>query len=99
MRAAATVAGENRATAQTASTAIEELSTSRQDIDRQLGHAADVVTEATRRADVAAAHADKLNPAIKDIEKVTAMIHAIAGQTNLLALNATIEAARAGEAG
>src|SRR5262245_13311742 len=98
-RAATAVAEENSTAAQTISTAIEELSTSMQDIDRQLANAADVVTEATRRADAAAANADGLNPAMQDIEKVTAIIHAIAGQTNLLALNATIEAARAGESG
>jgi len=98
-RAAAAVAEENSVTAQTVSTAIEELSMSMQDIDRQLANAVEVVTEATRRADAAATNADSLNPVMKDIEKVTAMIHAIASQTNLLALNATIEAARAGESG
>ena len=90
--ASSTVAG-------TVSHAIDELSMAMNDIDAQLANAAGVVAEATRRAHVAVANADGLNPAVDDIEKVAGMIHVIAGQTNLLALNATIEAARAGEAG
>ena len=90
--ASSTVAG-------TVSHAIDELSMAMNDIDAQLANAAGVVAEATRRADIAVANANGLNPAVDDIEKVAGMIHVIAGQTNLLALNATIEAARAGEAG
>ena len=90
--ASSTVAG-------TVSHAIDELSMAMNDIDAQLANAAGVVAEATRRADIAVANANGLNPAVDDIEKVAGMIHVIAGQANLLALNATIEAARAGEAG
>ena len=68
-------------------------------IDSQLTNASGVVVEATRRADIAVANADGLVSTVSEIDKVAAMIHAIASQTNLLALNATIEAARAGEAG
>lgn len=99
VRTAAVVAEESTTVASTVAQAIDELSMAMHDIDVQLRNSAGVVQEATRRADVAVAHADGLTPAVADIEKVAAMINAIAAQTNLLALNATIEAARAGEAG
>ena len=99
VRTAAVVAEESTTVASTVAQAIDELSMAMHDIDVQLRNAAGVVQEATRRADVAVTHADGLTPAVTDIEKVAAMINAIAAQTNLLALNATIEAARAGEAG
>lgn len=98
-RTAAVVADETTAVASTVSQAIDELSMAMHDIEAQLRNSASVVEEATHRADVAVTHADGLTPAVADIEKVAAMINAIAGQTNLLALNATIEAARAGDAG
>ena len=93
------VAQELTQVADTVAAAIDELSTAMRDIESQLGNAAGVVVEATRRADVAVGNADGLVSTIGEIEKVVGMIQAIASQTNLLALNATIEAARAGEAG
>jgi methyl-accepting chemotaxis protein len=64
------------------------------------------VTDATQRAEGAAAKARKsrdtiqaLSEAAERIGAVIQLVQAIASQTNLLALNATIEAARAGEAG
>ena len=98
-RSAAVVAGESTEAARTVSAAIDELSMAMHDISTQVGNASGVVSEATRRADVAVANADGLVATVSEIDKVAAMIHAIASQTNLLALNATIEAARAGEAG
>jgi methyl-accepting chemotaxis protein len=98
-RAAAVVAGESTEAAGTVSAAIDELSMAMHDINTQVANASGVVTEATRRADVAVANADGLVATVSEIDKVAAMIHTIASQTNLLALNATIEAARAGEAG
>ena len=98
-QAAAVVAEQSTAAAGTVSDAIDELSTAMGNIDSQLTNASGVVVEATRRADIAVANADGLVSTVSEIDKVAAMIHAIASQTNLLALNATIEAARAGEAG
>lgn len=98
-RAAAIVAEESTEAAHTVSSAIDELSMAMHDIDAQVAHASGVVTEANRRADVAVANADGLVATVSEIDKVAAMISAIASQTNLLALNATIEAARAGDAG
>jgi methyl-accepting chemotaxis protein len=98
-RAAAVVAGESNEAARTVSAAIDELSVAMHDIGTQVGNASGVVTEATRRADIAVANAEGLVSTVSEIDKVATMIHAIASQTNLLALNATIEAARAGEAG
>ncbi len=97
--AASLVAEENTRVAGTVSAAIDELSAAMYDIDLQLGHAAKVVVEASRRADVAVENADGLVSSVGEIDAVAGMIQAIANQTNLLALNATIEAARAGEAG
>jgi methyl-accepting chemotaxis protein len=96
---ASIAAEETTEVAGTVSSAIDELSMAMHDIDQQLVQAAKVVVEATRRADVAVANANRLSSTLSEIDNVAGMIHAIASQTNLLALNATIEAARAGESG
>jgi methyl-accepting chemotaxis protein len=97
--AAATIADETTETAGTVAAAVDELSTTMTSIEGQVANAAEVVVEATRRAEVAVANAAGLETAIRDVDQIATMINAIASQTNLLALNATIEAARAGEAG
>lgn len=82
-----------------AASASEELSSSVNEISRQ-------VTEASRIARMAVEEAEKSDKLVaglvtmaQKIGDVVALINQIAGQTNLLALNATIESARAGEAG
>jgi len=70
---------------------------------------AEVVGDAQRTSDVAAAarhlvaaakdDVNALTEAARTIEPVIGLIEDVANQTNLLALNATIEAARAGEMG
>jgi len=74
---------------QSMATATEELSTSVNEIGRQ-------VQESARMAGGAVDQARQTNDRVGDVVE---LINTIAGQTNLLALNATIEAARAGEAG
>lgn len=98
-RSATVVAEENNEATGTVSAAIDELSMAMNDINSQVANASAVVSEATRRADIAVASSDGLAATVSEIDKVAVIINAIANQTNLLALNATIEAARAGETG
>jgi methyl-accepting chemotaxis protein len=96
---AAKAAEETMRDAETAASAVEELSASIGNISGQAVSASTVVAEAKRCAEIAATNAESLTSTVEQIDRVTALVNAIAGQTNLLALNATIEAARAGPAG
>jgi len=79
--------------------AAEELSTSINDISRQVAHAADIAGRAVDEARKTDGTVQGLASSAGRIGEVVGLINSIAAQTNLLALNATIEAARAGEAG
>ena len=79
--------------------ATEELSTSGQEISRQIAHSASIAQSAVAQANRTNTMVEGLLKATQKIGEVMGLIQNIAGQTNLLALNATIEAARAGEAG
>jgi methyl-accepting chemotaxis protein len=79
--------------------AANELSSSIDEISRQLTHTSDIVALATEEARATDSEIASLAEGAQKIEDVVTLIRNIAGQTNLLALNATIEAARAGEAG
>jgi methyl-accepting chemotaxis protein len=96
---AATAAEETMRDAGTAASAVEELASSIGNISGQAVSASTVVAEAKRCAEIAVTNAKGLIGTVEQIERVTAVVNAIAGRTNLLALNATIEAARAGAAG
>lgn len=89
-----------------ASTSVQTVASSAEEMTTSIGTISRRVTEATQRAEGAAAQAQKsrdtiltLSQAAEKIGAVVQMVQAIASQTNLLALNATIEAARAGDAG
>jgi methyl-accepting chemotaxis protein len=80
-------------------TATEELSSSVNEISRQVQESARMAGEAVTQARTTTERVSELSIAATRIGDVVELINTIAGQTNLLALNATIEAARAGEAG
>jgi methyl-accepting chemotaxis protein len=79
--------------------ATEELTSSVNEISRQVQESARIASEAVEQAQKTNDRVGELSKAASRIGDVVELINTIAGQTNLLALNATIEAARAGDAG
>ena len=84
---------------QSTATATEEITSSVNEISRQVLESSRVAQLAVEQAEKTDANINELSHAAARIGDVVKLITAIADQTNLLALNATIEAARAGEAG
>ncbi len=84
---------------QSTATATEEITSSVNEIGRQVLESSRVAQRAVVQAEKTNASISELSQAASRIGDVIKLITAIAEQTNLLALNATIEAARAGEAG
>src|SRR5262249_59528071 len=82
-----------------AAAAAEELSSSINEISRQLSQAHGVVRTTVEEAGATNDEIGGLAKAAQKIGDVVKLIQTVAGQTNLLALNATIEAARARQAG
>src|SRR6202043_3774190 len=80
-------------------TAAEELSSSIQEIGRQVEQSTRIAGNAVEEAKRTDGVVQSLAAGAQKIGDVVKLIRDIAGQTNLLALNATIEAARAGDAG
>lgn len=79
--------------------AAAELIASIAEIGRQIGQAAQLVTDSVDQARAANERMVRLTESVQEIGQIVSLIRSIAEQTNLLALDATIEAARAGEAG
>jgi methyl-accepting chemotaxis protein len=90
---------ETSANVATVASATEELSSSIQEIARQVTHSSAVAGEAVQKAAGAKQSITALEETARRVGDIVGLINGIAAQTNLLALNATIEAARAGEAG
>ena len=84
---------------QSVASATEELTSSVNEISRQVQESARIANDAVDQARKTNDRVGELSKAAARIGDVVELINTIAGQTNLLALNATIEAARAGEAG
>jgi methyl-accepting chemotaxis protein len=95
----AAASGEASTNVQSVAAATEELTSSVNEISRQVQESARIANEAVDQARKTNDRVDQLSKAAGRIGDVVELINNIAGQTNLLALNATIEAARAGEAG
>ena len=84
---------------QSTASATEEITSSVNEIGRQVLESSRVAQLAVQQAEKTDSCISELSQAAARIGDVVKLITAIAEQTNLLALNATIEAARAGEAG
>jgi methyl-accepting chemotaxis protein len=84
---------------QSVASATVEMTSSVNEISRQVQDSARMAGEAVDQARKTNDRVGELSKAAARIGDVVELINNIAGQTNLLALNATIEAARAGEAG
>jgi methyl-accepting chemotaxis protein len=95
----AAASGEASTNVQSVASASEELTSSVNEISRQVQESSRVANEAVDQAKKTNDRVGELSKAAARIGDVVELINTIAGQTNLLALNATIEAARAGEAG
>lgn len=79
--------------------AVEELSSSAQNINTNIETAHSTTDSAVNMAQSTSEKVSVLSASADEINNAVSLIREIADQTNLLALNATIEAARAGEHG
>jgi len=79
--------------------AVLELSSTVNEISRQVARAAEVAADGVREAQASDSQMAALAQSAERVGDILNLISDVASRTNLLALNATIEAARAGEAG
>lgn len=98
-KAVAAAAHEALINAEITAGSAQELSSSNNEMRRQVESANSFIAEAAQSGALAEDKVRSLLDEVQRIGEVAAIITSISKQTNLLALNATIEAARAGEAG
>jgi methyl-accepting chemotaxis protein len=91
--------GEASSNIQSVAAATGEMTSSVEEIGRQVVHSRKIAQSAVEYARSTDTRITALSQAAGRIGEVVQLITGIAEQTNLLALNATIEAARAGDAG
>ena len=91
--------GEASSNIHSVAVATSEMTSSVEEIGRQVVHSRKIAQSAVEHARTTDARITALSQAAGRIGEVVQLITGIAEQTNLLALNATIEAARAGDAG
>jgi methyl-accepting chemotaxis protein len=95
----ASAAGEASDKVQSVAAASEQMTSSVNEISRQVHDSSVFARQAVEQAQKTDDLVGMLSKAASRIGDVVELISTIASQTNLLALNATIEAARAGDAG
>jgi methyl-accepting chemotaxis protein len=95
----AAASAEASSNVQSVASATEQMTSSVNEISRQVQESSNIANQAVEQARKTNARVAELAKAAARIGDVVELINTIAGQTNLLALNATIEAARAGDAG
>lgn len=84
---------------ETVAAAVTEMTSSIQEISRQINSTMKIISQTVKQAETATDETEKMAMSVEQIDNIIVLIRDIAEQTNLLALNATIEAARAGETG
>ncbi|KPF94692.1 methyl-accepting chemotaxis protein [Rhodopseudomonas palustris] len=97
--AVASAAEETSVNVQTVASGTDQLTSSINEISRQVTTSAEIANRAVQEAGSTDSTMQGLAENAERISAVIDLIQSIASQTNLLALNATIEAARAGDAG
>lgn len=95
---AASASDQTSISVENVAAAVNEMTCSIGEINRQVALAAGIVRNASDLADAACSELCELAASGHKIGKIVDLIQSIARQTNLLALNATIEATRAGAA-
>jgi hemerythrin-like metal-binding protein len=95
----ASASAASAANAQAVASASEQLTSSINEIAKQVENARVIAGQADEEATRTTDLMRKLSETVNAIGAIVALINDVASQTNLLALNATIEAARAGDAG
>jgi methyl-accepting chemotaxis protein len=97
--AGASAAQDSGTNVQMVAAAVQQLTASIDEINRQVTQSGRITAKAVEDARRTDTIVQALADGAQKIGQVVELIASIAGQTNLLALNATIEAARAGDAG